>query len=371
MNERHLQRRFRSSVITTSLPLVACGGTTGGSEFEGGGATSSGGNTGKGGETSGGTTSGGSGGVETGGTSAGGASGGSAGDGNGGSGGLSCSGWVAATCFQSRTVTIGPDCMDPTQPPTTEQCRMFCPTMDDSGPLAGFCNVLSYDEESISISCQPCGAIGRRPAGFVGEGCREQSLGAELANMALLEAVSVHAFRDLRRELAGHGAPRSLLRRLSRAGRDEIRHARRMRALARRFGGQIARVPRPEAPARSLEAIALENMVEGCVRETFGALVAHYQSENASDPELRGALARIARDETQHAALSFALHAWLERRLDRSARERVKAAQKAAAERLYAELAVPTANDERGSAGFPSPEAARALFRSALPALWS
>jgi hypothetical protein len=111
--------------------------------------------------------------------------------------------------------------------------------------------------------------------------------------------------------------------------------------------------------------------VEGCVRETFGALVAHYQSSRARDPELRAALARIARDETRHAALSWALHAWLDRRLDRAARERVKAAKQAAAAQLYAELATPPADDPENLAGFPAPDTARALFGRAFPTLWA
>jgi len=388
MNERTLHRLFQS-IVLTSLPLVACGSSDGG-DIDGSGGTSTagsssskGGSTAKGGSSSGGSSNGG---TESAGSSAGGStSGGAAGSGTGGTttagsggteggsggtgGGLTCTGNVG-DCFTLKQSTVARSCMDdPTLAPTSDQCNAFCGTTGD--PLAGGCIVASYDEESIVIDCYPCAAVGRRPAGFSGGGCGERTLGGELANIALLEAVSVQAFGGLRRELAALGAPRTLLRGLSRARRDEVRHARRTRALARRFGGQVRKTPALTAPARSLEAIALENMVEGCVRETFGALVAHYQSSHARDSELRGALARIARDETRHAALSWELHAWLERRLDRSARARVEQARRDAAERLYAELATPAADDPENLAGFPAPDTARSLFRQACPALWA
>jgi hypothetical protein len=62
----------------------------------------------------------------------------------------------------------------------------------------------------------------------------------------------------------------------------------------------------PAPPARSLEELAVENAVEGCVRETYGALTAIWQARTAKDPSVAAAVRRIARDETRHAALSWA-----------------------------------------------------------------
>lgn len=56
--------------------------------------------------------------------------------------------------------------------------------------------------------------------------------------------------------------------------------------------------------APNLEALALENAVEGCVRETFGALCGGYQAARAADPVVRRTLAQITRDETTHALVS-------------------------------------------------------------------
>jgi hypothetical protein len=54
----------------------------------------------------------------------------------------------------------------------------------------------------------------------------------------------------------------------------------------------------------------------GTAAGAFGALVASWQAMGASDPMMRAAMARIARDETRHADLSFQVHALLKGRLD-------------------------------------------------------
>jgi hypothetical protein len=125
-------------------------------------------------------------------------------------------------------------------------------------------------------------AIGRRPAGLlVAQAPVREGLGALFARIARLEAASVPAFERLEEELRAFGAPAALLAGCRRAARDEIRHARTMTALARRHGAE------PEVPVlsaiapRDLETIARENAVEGCVRETYGALVATHQAMNA------------------------------------------------------------------------------------------
>lgn len=50
------------------------------------------------------------------------------------------------------------------------------------------------------------------------------------------------------------------------------------RRLAARYGATAPRPRVERAPVRSLEDIAVENAVEGCVRETFGALVGAWQA---------------------------------------------------------------------------------------------
>jgi hypothetical protein len=64
-------------------------------------------------------------------------------------------------------------------------------------------------------------------------------------------------------------APPLLIARASSAQRDEVRHFAAMSGLAVWFGAQVARVEVTDVPVRALAEIAVENAVEGCVRETW------------------------------------------------------------------------------------------------------
>src|SRR5690606_24966956 len=165
---------------------------------------------------------------------------------------------------------------------------------------------------------------GRRPEGFTATDVSSQtcgSVGAYLALSAQLEHASVAAFQHMALELTALGAPQDLLRDAQRAADDEQRHTDTMGRHARRYHAvpESAAVPAPTT--RSAYAMALENAVEGCVRETYGALVGLYQAQAAQDLALREAMADIAQDELRHAALSWRVAAWLETQL--SAEKRV------------------------------------------------
>lgn len=176
-------------------------------------------------------------------------------------------------------------------------------------------------------------AVGRRPEGY-SPSAKGTSLGAHFAMTAELEAASVPAFYRLARELRAHGASPDLVARAEKAAREEIQHARSMRKLAERFGGA------PELPkigllaVRPLAAIAEENAREGCVRETFGALLATIQAVRSPDEAIRAAMETIAADETEHAALAWDVAAWLDTQIDHEARGAVRRAKQAAYESL-------------------------------------
>ena len=136
--------------------------------------------------------------------------------------------------------------------------------------------------------------------------------------MAALEAGAVQAFAVLRDELTELKAPRALVAAAERSRKEEVRHARSVARLARRRGASVPSVPRAVRTKRSAFAIALENAVEGCVRETFGAAVGAFQSEHAADPMIAGVMTQIAEDEARHAELSFQLNAWAQTQLSRS-----------------------------------------------------
>jgi hypothetical protein len=182
--------------------------------------------------------------------------------------------------------------------------------------------------------------------------------------LAQLEASSVRAFAELSRELARNGAPEPLVVAARASANDERRHARAISALARRFGAAVPRVRTRATPRRSLAAMAEENAVEGCVRETFGALLAAWQAARAKDPEVRAAMAAIAVDELRHAALAWEIAAWAEARLSPAKRRRVARARRRAAARLVAAAARPEPRRVRALAGLPDANEATRLARS-------
>jgi hypothetical protein len=174
-----------------------------------------------------------------------------------------------------------------------------------------------------------------------------------LARCAQLEAASIDAFEILAAELEAFGAPRRLVLAASRAARDEVRHAKTMTALA--GTGVVAEQRRSRRGGRrSLRAVAIENAIEGCVRETYGALVAMWQGQTAADAQLRGALRRIGRDEAQHAQLAWEVHRWAHPRLSREARRDVERARANAIRELRAELRRSPPAALAGALGLPS-----------------
>jgi hypothetical protein len=183
-----------------------------------------------------------------------------------------------------------------------------------------------------------CPVEGRRPAGLAPprHGPSASAAGAWLAHAAWLEAASVHAFAQLARELADHGAPRGLVRGAEAAACDEVRHTALVTRLALRYGARPpTAVVAPYAP-RPLADLAIENAAEGCVRETWGAVVALWQAHTARDPVARVTFRTIARDEAKHAALAWAIDRWIRPRLDAAEAARVDAARIHAARELLA-----------------------------------
>ena len=121
---------------------------------------------------------------------------------------------------------------------------------------------------------------------------------------------------------------------------------------------------------RTLIELAVENAVEGCVRETFGAAVAIYQGQCAGDRAMRRAMRSIAIDEGEHAALGWEIDAWARTRLSRKDTARVENARHEARQRLLAETQEPIAPELTSVLGLPD-AAASARLIAALAPLWS
>ena len=110
---------------------------------------------------------------------------------------------------------------------------------------------------------------------------------------------------------------------------------------------------------RDRRTIADENAREGCVRETFVALVSTMQAARATDAAVRAEMEIIARDETEHAALAWDVAEWLDGVMDAEGRARTGRARAEAVSELHASL-----GRAFGSRllGLPEPAEARALL---------
>jgi hypothetical protein len=381
VNEHQLRRLLRRLVLLSApLPLAVLGAACGGSTIEqegGGGTTAAGGkDTGSAGQSHAGT---GNAGADAGGNTSTAGAGGNVTTGGtftiagaGGTGSNLCRAKLdgQGTCAPVQN-TVPHSCVGAEIPAVntalpTATCRQLCP-MSSFG-----CSVAAVTDSTVTVQCQPGCAVGRRPAGLGAPACCDSaSAGSYFAEIAHLEAASVTAFRILRNELRAQGAPKKLVRAAARAARDEIRHARATGALARRFGA-TPRLP-AVAPAkpRSLEAMALENAIEGCVRETYGALLATRQAQHAKDPVVRAAMQRIARDETRHASLSWRVDRWLATRLDPAAKRNVTQAKQTAAAELINTLANEAEVSFAVLAGLPTAAEATRLATEMRSMLWS
>jgi hypothetical protein len=216
-------------------------------------------------------------------------------------------------------------------------------------------------------------SIGRRPAGLRaadGVAC-EDALGRHFAAAAYLEAASIKAFLRLREELALHGADVALRDAALVSALEEVLHTDVSMRLARRFGATPRRPEVETLPPRPLFAVALDNAVEGCVHETFGALVAHHQALHARDEEVRSVMACIAGDETRHAELSWAIDRWAREQLSASERAALLDARREAVATLREEVAAPLDAELVTQAGMPSPEVAASLVDTLARELWA
>ena len=229
---------------------------------------------------------------------------------------------------------------------------------------------LEYDADTMTtivggtLSCAgdhvseyPC--LGRRPLDWVDE--TGASTRDALSTMALLEHVSITAFVELAAQLEELGAPAVLVERCLAAADDEREHVEHHVAL----GASVpAQHPDPASPGTSRLAIAMHNATEGCVAETWAALLAQVQAQHASEPATRRIFAQIAEDEARHAQLAWDLHTWLCAGLSTEEVERVEAARLEALSQLGRRAraeAMQMPASVRQTLGLPDPRMAQTL----------
>lgn len=132
---------------------------------------------------------------------------------------------------------------------------------------------------------------------------------------ALSEHSSVAGFHRFALDLLAHGAPPELVMRAQQAAIEELEHARACFGLASAYAGRaIGPGPMPlgtAAPiASSLAELAAWTVHEGCVGETVAAWLASEIHEHAEDPAVREVMAKIAKEEAEHAELAWATLRW-------------------------------------------------------------
>lgn len=245
-------------------------------------------------------------------------------------------------------------------------------------PYDGRCRVTGATNGSTatlacSLTACPPPTDGRRPEGYALPlpGPAQGAALSWLVASACIEHASVTAFRHLARELAVHGAPPALVERALAAAEDEVRHAAAKCELARRRGLEVTLPEVATPPVRDLAALARENAVEGCVRETWGALLATWQGARADDEFARASLDVIASDESRHAELAWDVDAWARSRLSADEAEALDAARAEAVEALGREALGAHDRTLREDFGAPGPSDVTRLFGAARAALWS
>jgi hypothetical protein len=141
-----------------------------------------------------------------------------------------------------------------------------------------------------------------------------EHIGQEWLRDALCEHASVASFGRASLELMRHGAPPYLLNATLRAGLDEVEHAKLCFALASAYAGKPLQagtiLDMPGVRAQSLAQLAVDVFLEGAVEESTAVLAAVRAAAKCEVGAAKEALAKIADDETNHAALAWATLAW-------------------------------------------------------------
>ena len=147
------------------------------------------------------------------------------------------------------------------------------------------------------------------------DGRTREALASAWAEDARMEHASIAAFARLVLHLMAKAAPADLVAGAQAALGDEIEHARTCFSLASAYRGH-AQGPGSLPIEGALEGVptltelAVAAVVEGCVGETIAASIARVSAASARDPAVRTALAKIAADESRHAAFSWRLLRW-------------------------------------------------------------
>jgi hypothetical protein len=132
---------------------------------------------------------------------------------------------------------------------------------------------------------------------------------------ARFEHASIASFNKFSLELLAVGAPGELVLAANRASLQEVEHAQACFAVASAYAGKpVGPGPLPIGVLAlanvDLAVITRAAVEEGCVGETLAAAEAAAAEQRAEPPILRAVLAKISREERDHAALAFRFVRW-------------------------------------------------------------
>ena len=114
----------------------------------------------------------------------------------------------------------------------------------------------------------------------------------------------------------------------------------------------------------------LENIVEGFVRETYGAAVARFRARSANDSQIRRVMEEIAADEYMHAQLAFEVATWLQAAIDPVEGAWVENAMRHAVIALARELDVEVEAELSTVVGIPARRDALAIWSGLSHRVW-
>lgn len=219
-----------------------------------------------------------------------------------------------------------------------------------------------------------CPVPGRMPEGCnieLAETQTAQALGNYFANMVAMETAAITAFDYLVRELTAYQAPQALIDLALAAIQEETEHAQMAGLLAQAYTTEPSPLALQDFQLRSLYEIALENAVEGCINETFAAACGWWQAERAEFASFRTVIAHISEEETRHAALSWAIHAWAMPQLTELQRAQIQQAQIEALTSLEASFQQEAHPSLQRELGLPNALEAAQLFKQLRADVWS
>lgn len=132
---------------------------------------------------------------------------------------------------------------------------------------------------------------------------------------ARFEHASVASFARFLLQLLAVAAPAELLDGAQHAIHEEYEHARTALGFVAAYGGTPMRpgaLPIHDALESATDpvAIAVSAAKEGCIAETVAAMQVAMAAECATDPAVKRALTRIAREEMEHAELAWTFLRW-------------------------------------------------------------